>query len=81
MPSRHGTGKGLPQAGAEGRADGSQLCLALTPVPFTRRWFSIQNSQLVYQKKLKVSCSGLTRGWSLTNLHCGVGWPVGLAQG
>lgn len=24
-------------------------------LPLLRRWFSIQNSQLVYQKKLKVS--------------------------
>lgn len=33
----------------------SQLCLtSRLPSSSLRRWFSIQNSQLVYQKKLKV---------------------------
>lgn len=31
----------------------------LLPIHFTRRWFSIQNSQLVYQKKLKVRWVGV----------------------
>ena len=48
-----------------------------------RRWFSIQNSQLVYQKKLKVSegtpddagrLSGILLCWVLLHHGGGVGW-------
>lgn len=42
-------------------------CLTPWPVHPPRRWFSIQNSQLVYQKKLKVGARPLPTwapGWA-----------------
>lgn len=66
MPSRHGTGEGGPFPGDSG-ADGRRPCLTPSwPIHLPRRWFSIQNSQLVYQKKLKVRCRAPHRapGWA-----------------
>lgn len=54
MPSRRGTGEGGPAQGSVGQTWGWPCLTPSWPVHPPRRWFSIQNSQLVYQKKLKV---------------------------
>lgn len=61
--------EGFPAEGQWGRW-GGWLCLTSWPIHLPRRWFSIQNSQLVYQKKLKVRSGPLLHGPS----HLGLGW-------
>lgn len=69
--------EGLPLGGTAGRGGGEgHPHLTSWPIHLPRRWFSIQNSQLVYQKKLKVRsgpCPTWARPtWALGGLVSGI---------
>lgn len=69
-----------PSSGGEGQAWGPARPDPSWPIPLPRRWFSIQNSQLVYQKKLKVRwAQAATTGASPPGLGVGDRW--GASQG
>lgn len=77
MLLRRGTGEESSRAGRGRCLVMSQSGFTALSYPQSRRWFSIQNSQLVYQKKLKVGKT--LPAWAVGRtcwgvaLGCGVG--------